>query len=275
MTEHRDTRELLELAAAEPDGLDRLEAGDTPEAAAVVGHLAGCPACLEELARLRRAEALLRPILAAAPDPALRGRTLAYVGALGVPRQAGSAATPEPGPAVPTAALPTPAARPGPARRGRTVSVPARAASLAAVLVIGLVAGAILGGGAGRSGGNADPAVALDAIARETAALTAAGDARSVALADASGAPLGSLVLSPSAGRIVVSAAGLDAPPAGAEYRCWVEVEGRAGRSGRCGSRGTSPGGPATSRCRPRSRPASSTACRSSRRGQRGPARSC
>lgn len=215
MTDHRDARGLLELAAAEPDGLDRLEAGDTAEAAAVVGHLAGCPACLEELARLRRAESLLRPILAAAPDPALRERTLAYVRAVGVRREAAPLrAAGEPGA---FARLRAP--------RRRTIPVAVWAASLAAVLVIGLVAGVLLAGRTAPSG-SADPAVALDAVARETAALVAAGDSRTVALTDDSGAPLGTLVLSPSAGRMVVSAAGLAGPPEGAEYRCWVEVDG-------------------------------------------------
>jgi hypothetical protein len=111
------------------------------------------------------------------------------------------------------------------APRRRAIPVAAWAASLAAVLVIGLVAGSLL---VGRSvpSGNADPAVALDVVARETAALVAAGDSRTMALADESGAPLGTLVLSPSVGRMVVSAAGLAAAPAGAEYRCWVEVDG-------------------------------------------------
>lgn len=209
MSYHDTAREIMELAAAEPGGLDRLEAGDTAEAAAVVGHLAGCPACLEELGRLRRAEALLRPVLGATPDPALRERTLAYVRAVGVPREAG----------------PAPAGRGPQAPRRRVIPVSAWAASLAAVLVIGLVAGSLLAGRTSPSG-NADPAVALDAVARETAALVAAGDARTIALADASGAPLGSLVVSPAAGRIVVSAAGLPAPAQGEEYRCWVEVGG-------------------------------------------------
>jgi alkylhydroperoxidase family enzyme len=213
MTDHRDTRELLELAAVEPDGLDRLEAGDTAEAAAVVSHLAGCPSCLEELARLRRAEVLLRPILAAAPDPALRERTLAYVRAVGVPRDA-----------APTS---TPAGRgPEALRRRRTVRGAAWAASLAAVLVVGLLGGAVLVG-RGAPSGNADPAVAVASIARETAALRSAGDARDVVLVDATGAPAGTMVLSPSAGRLVVSAAGLPEPADGAVYQCWVEV-GRA-----------------------------------------------
>jgi hypothetical protein len=86
MNEHADVRAALELAAVEPGGLDRLEAGDTPDAAIVVGHLAGCATCLEELARLRRAETLLRPAIAGAPDPALRARTLAFVREVGVRR---------------------------------------------------------------------------------------------------------------------------------------------------------------------------------------------
>ena len=52
--DHDAAREQLELAAVEPGGLDRLMAGDTPTAQAVAGHLAGCPACTEELGRLQR-----------------------------------------------------------------------------------------------------------------------------------------------------------------------------------------------------------------------------
>ena len=57
---HADVRERMELAALEPEGLDRLMAGDTLDAAAVATHLAGCPACLEELGRLRRTAELVR-----------------------------------------------------------------------------------------------------------------------------------------------------------------------------------------------------------------------
>ncbi len=48
--DHDDVLEQLELAAVEPGGLERLMAGDTAMAAAVVGHLAGCDECAEELA---------------------------------------------------------------------------------------------------------------------------------------------------------------------------------------------------------------------------------
>ena len=52
--DHAEVRERLELAAIEPGELDRLAAGDTPDAAAIAGHLAGCPACAEEAHRLAR-----------------------------------------------------------------------------------------------------------------------------------------------------------------------------------------------------------------------------
>jgi len=212
VTDHRDVRAALELAAVEPGGLDRLEAADTPEAAAVVGHLAGCPACLEEMARLRRADTLLRPILASEPDPALRERTLAYVRALGVPRD----------PAGPLSSADAARRVPGAPHRGARLRW---VAALAAVLVIGLLGGAFVAG-AGAPRGNADPATALAAVARETGALLQAGDARQIALLDGAGAAGGTLILSPSAGRILVAAADLPAPPAGAGYRCWVEVGG-------------------------------------------------
>src|SRR5512143_78584 len=86
--EHAEALERIEVAAAEPLGLERLMAGDTPEAAAVAGHLAGCPACVEELARIRQTSALAREVIRATPDPALRDRTLAYVRALGRDRSA-------------------------------------------------------------------------------------------------------------------------------------------------------------------------------------------
>jgi len=43
--DHSEVREILEDAAIEPDGLERLMAGDTPTASIVAGHLTGCPDC--------------------------------------------------------------------------------------------------------------------------------------------------------------------------------------------------------------------------------------
>ena len=70
--DHEAVREQIELAAVEPDGLDRLMAGDTPTAQAVAGHLAGCPACTDELGRLQRSAALLRDDVRAMPPADLR-----------------------------------------------------------------------------------------------------------------------------------------------------------------------------------------------------------
>ena len=86
--EHAEALERIEIAAAEPEGLDRLMAGDTPDAAAVAGHLAGCPSCAEELVRIRRTAAVARDVISAEPDPALRERTLAFVRAVGRDRSA-------------------------------------------------------------------------------------------------------------------------------------------------------------------------------------------
>lgn len=225
MSDHRDVREVLELAAVEVGGLDRLEAGDTAQAAAVAGHLAGCPDCVEELARLHRTSALLRPILGGRPDPALRERTLAHVLALGVPR--GAAAQAPLTPSAIGAAGPSPAGRPVPIASTRRHGM--WPAAVAAALVVGLAGGVLLAGDGPLGGptGNSDPATALAIVARETAALVEAGGAREVALLDAAGRPAGTLVLSPAQGRLVVTAAGLEEPGPGAAYRCWVEVGGR------------------------------------------------
>ncbi len=239
MIEHDEVRELLELAAVEPGGLDRLESGDTTAANLVVGHLAGCPDCLEEMARLRRADTLLRPILASQPDPALRERTLAFVRDVGVARGPGAAvdaaseareaaASPAGAPAIPPAGAPAslPEGEPIPitsrdGSRRRSVGIPAWAGTLAAALVIGVVGGALLVG-SGRSGDDGETAAALQAVVGETASLMAADDVVEVALLDASGEPDGTLVVSPSVGRILVAAVELDRPAAGMEYRCWA-----------------------------------------------------
>src|SRR4051812_21406536 len=86
--DHTEALERIEIAAVEPDGLDRLMAGDTTDAAAIAGHLAGCPACTAELARIRRTSTIAREVIRSAPDPDLRARTLAYVRSAGVPRGA-------------------------------------------------------------------------------------------------------------------------------------------------------------------------------------------
>src|SRR5436853_7547751 len=61
-------------------------AGDTPEAAALAGHLAGCDECTQEMARLRRVAGIVRGVVQTTPPPELREQTLAFVRTVGRPR---------------------------------------------------------------------------------------------------------------------------------------------------------------------------------------------
>ena len=66
--DHAEARELLEIAAVEPGGFDRLIAGDTIDAAALAGHVAGCSECAAEMESL---VALLRRVSESFADAAL------------------------------------------------------------------------------------------------------------------------------------------------------------------------------------------------------------
>ena len=235
MHECAEFREQLETAALERDGIERLEAGDTPEAARVAGHLAFCPPCAEELARLRRTVGTLRAALAGGPPPVLRERTLALVRATGVERPAPGVVTelPPAGPGGRDAPIPgpTPGAVPGvvlPRRTSRS-AVPAWLAAVAAVLVVGAFGAGLLA--RGPAGPAVAPTVAPDpALAQVAAAytrITAAPDATEVMLADAAGTPRGVLAIAPSAGQMVVTASGLPPAPEGSVYRCWAEIGGQ------------------------------------------------
>ncbi len=52
-------------------------------------------------------------------------------------------------------------------------------------------------------------------------------------LTAAEGETSGTLLFSPTSTRLVVVATGLERPPAGQEYRCWVEVGGKRENVGR------------------------------------------
>ena len=110
--DHDSTRALLEEAAIEPDGLERLMAGDTATAQAVAGHLAGCPECTDELVRLQRTSSVIRGVVRGMPPPELRERTLATVAAIGVPRRDAGGAPVQRSPATNAAAAPPTKRRP-------------------------------------------------------------------------------------------------------------------------------------------------------------------
>ena len=252
--EHAEALERIEIAAAEPEGLERLMAGDTADAASIAGHLAGCPGCTAELARIRRTATVAREVIRTAPDPALRARTLAYVKAAGVPRglRADGAAAP---PAVdelrPAAEAASGAARPASSsvtpvsidaeRPGRTAArLRLAVTALAATLVIAIGTGAALYRNAAAE---ADAALqekdAQIAVLEETSLtsvrVSAQPDARQIELAAAAGAgdATGTLLFSPSGGELVAVATNLEPEREDQEYGCWVEVDGTRTRLGR------------------------------------------
>lgn len=218
--DHDDVLEQIELAAVEPGGLDRLTAGDTPMAAAVVGHLAGCERCAEELRRLSRAAPLLHDVVRTTPPADLRERTLAYVRDHGRARDAASAEV------AGTATVPAEgASTEGSGRPRRRAPAWAAAAAAAIALVVGSV-----GFLAGRADVDryGDAVTALEKVNKATLDISADPDSHRVALTSTSGAPTsGTLLYSPSTTRLVVVASDLDTPPSGKEYRCWVVVDGK------------------------------------------------
>jgi hypothetical protein len=217
--DHGEVREILEDAAIEPGGLERLMAGDTPTAALVASHLAACPDCAEELGRLHRTVGLVRPVLRSVPPPELRERTLAYVAALGRPRGTAASAE-EPAPnvdRVPAAPI---------ARRRRRLPA---LAGLAAALLIAVGGTALLIDADRQATIRAQTAAveALGRVAAWTVKVDSRTDARRVRLTSPAGGPTtASVAFSPSTTELVVVADELAPPPAGKEYRCWVEAGG-------------------------------------------------
>jgi hypothetical protein len=251
--DHAEARELLDLAAVEPGGLDRLVAGDTPAATALAGHLAGCPECTEEFGRLRRATPVLRDVIASQPPPDLKERTLAFVAAVGRPR--GDA--PVLSPADVTMPLGPPSERdisgalpaepvadgPGVLRRGRERRRPGRIPSvwLAAAAAIVIVTSSVTAYAVStlrndRDEQQAGEVAGLAKVTSWTLRLDAQPDVRRVVLADSKpgGSPgIGRLIFSPTTRQVVVVASGLSDPGPNREYRCWVEIDGTRQRLGR------------------------------------------
>jgi hypothetical protein len=242
--DHEGTREQLELAAIEPGGLERLMAGDTATAQAVAAHLAGCASCSDELVRLGRASALIREGVRELPPPDLKARTLAAIRTEGVrrPLLAGAApsgtvardilapipATPEPV-TLPVAAV---AARNRPSR-GQVIGW---FGAIAAAVVLSVVATTFLIGSRvdEQLAAQSATVAALEKLTTATLDVTGQPDAQHVALAGVTDPKLdGNLVFSPATTELVVVSYDLANPPAGQEYRCWVEVNGQRQRVGK------------------------------------------
>jgi hypothetical protein len=242
--DHAEARDVLELAAVEPGGLARLMAGDTPEAAALAGHLAGCAECTQEMARLRRVAGIVRGVVRTTPPPELRERTLAFVRAVGRDRSPARAATAPAATALAAGSAPAirrgtmvavgPATASAPAPAVRGMSGWRRFAAIAAVVALA-VAGTSVAVVQSLAVADRDATIRQQAedvsdlatVTAWTLRLSAQPDARRVALT-APGAPnqQGTLVFSPATHDLVVVATGLSQPPAGQEFRCWVESGG-------------------------------------------------
>ena len=253
MIDHADVREQLELAAVEPGGLDRLAAGDTPQAAAIAGHLAGCPTCAEEARRLAELAPVVREVAVTVPPDDLRERTLALVRSVG--RQRGTSASIAMVPATAAASAPTqlaaadepsavvPAAAPVPIA---TPSAATRRASRWPVALAAAIAVVLISGGAlfvvRLAQDLRDQTEALAELNAATLDVTSAADAARVDLAapaGSGGAATGTLVFSPTSTEIVISAPELARPATGEEYACWVSrPDGTRARIGRDGVRG-------------------------------------
>ncbi len=251
--DHEATREQLELAAVEPQGLERLMAGDTATAQAVAAHVAGCPACSEELVRLQRASTLIGRSLREMPSADLKARTLAAIRTEGVVRPlaaveaaAGAGEAVAVGPSG-MAAAGSPAlesggtlgtalvATPPTSIRGRAMPAPGWVALLAAAVVLSVVATSLAVGSRvdGQLASQQAAIAALQQVTTTTQVVSAQPDAEHVALAGPDPDLIGNLTYSPSSTELVVVATGLTPPPDGLEYGCWVEVDGTRQRVGK------------------------------------------
>ena len=241
--DHADVRETLEIAAAEPGGLDRLMAGDTADARAVAGHLAGCEECTTELESLRRTAAILRDVVPSeAPvdlPPDLRERTLAYVRELGVPRPAVAAVAAGDVVAIPVGERTVPAAErtdapaaeraeapgagPVDLRAERTRRRPILRPSVWFVSIAAAILISVVGTTLVMNSRSSDEAAALQEVASWSVDIASSPDAHHVVLSAPSGPAAGTLSFSASNGGLVVVADALAPAPAGQEYRCWFE----------------------------------------------------
>jgi hypothetical protein len=235
--DHADALERIEIAAAEPGGLERLTAGDTPGAALVAGHLAACRACTDELQRISRTAVMARAAIRALPDPALRERTLAFVREVGRDRTTAPGATAL---GVPVSTTSAGAQAPVPVTAPAVVApLPhARRPWLVAGLVAAVLVAAVLGFVAGnavplRGPGTGGDGAAVAQAAGTTMRIATQPDSVSVALAPVNGGEAaGSVLYSPASGELAMVATGLAPAPAGSTYACWVESGGTRRRIG-------------------------------------------
>ncbi|HEX6656275.1 MAG TPA: anti-sigma factor [Candidatus Limnocylindria bacterium] len=213
--DHADALELLELAAAEPGGVDAWLRGTSPEAEQARSHLAACQACRAELTSLRESTATIRDVIREMPATELRGRTLDLVAATGRDRPALAGAADRPARPLRRFSL-----------RGLLPAVAlsaVAAATLAGVLVWRAVDLRINAADA-QIEEQREALAGLTLVTDWTLRVGAAPDARLLRLeAPASGSGSGTVLYSAASGELVMMAADLPAAPDGYEYRCWID----------------------------------------------------
>ncbi len=234
--EHIEARELLEIAAVEPGGFERLAAGDTPEAGALASHIAGCVECAMEMERLGRAAAVIRDALRSSPSADLRDRTLAFVAAVGRPRGTVTAdAVAIAGGATTDAHVPIDLSRARESRRA-VPRLGVWVASIAAAVAIAIAGTSLFLARSNESlvQTQATQIASLAKVATWSLRIDGDPDAKYVELAATGANPAlaGTLAFSPGTKELVVLAEGLAQPPTGMQYRCWVEIDGSRKRIG-------------------------------------------
>jgi hypothetical protein len=172
------------------------------------------------------------------PPADLKARTLAAIRAEGVLRPLPSVAVGAPAsPAVESTPTPVQVSEPVALdRRRRLPPVLGWVAAVAAAVVLSVLATTYLVGSRVDSQLATQEAAikGLQQITTATLTVTAQPDAEHVALASVSDPEVyGGITYSPSTAELVVVANGLTQPPAGLEYRCWVEVGGERQRVGK------------------------------------------
>jgi hypothetical protein len=152
----------------------------------------------------------------------------------------GAAATIALSPGLPAqmAPPPVPVAEPTSFRTSRASRAPALGwiAAIAAAVVLSVITTTVIVGNRvdQQLAAQAETVAALEEVTTGTLAITAQPDAEHVALTGTTDPALtGSLAFSPSTTQLVVVTSGLTEPPAGQEYRCWVEIDGQRQRVGK------------------------------------------
>jgi len=224
--DHAEALELIEEAALEPGGLDRLMSGDTTESAALAGHLVGCADCTAMLAATRRTAEALRLVASETPSADLRARTLALIAAVGRPRGEGAGEALEGAGAAQVSFRSS--ARQGSRRRLAVAAL--GAAAVFALLAAGSFVAADLQGQLEQTRREASH---LRELSAEIGTLLQQPKVRLVALRGQDGVPSGALVFDPASSRIAILTDDLPPPAAGMEYRCWVELDGQREPVGR------------------------------------------